>query len=119
MLKTMWAVVRDGKNQVAEKADLPEGARVLVTVLPPRTKAPSGAQPASRNLPRCGRTPRTTSMANFSKNDVILVHYPFTDHSASKVRPAVVVHAPRLCNETRCAGIAKGVVRPSGETSTI
>jgi mRNA interferase MazF len=25
---------------------------------------------------------------------VILVHYPFTDLSATKVRPAVVVHAP-------------------------
>ena len=32
-------------------------------------------------------------MPSFSKNDVILVHYPFTDLSATKVRSAVVVHA--------------------------
>jgi mRNA interferase MazF len=33
-------------------------------------------------------------MASYSKNEVILVHYPFTDLSGTKVRPAVVVHAP-------------------------
>lgn len=32
-------------------------------------------------------------MPSYSKNDVILVRYPFTDLSESKVRPAVVVHA--------------------------
>jgi mRNA interferase MazF len=30
-------------------------------------------------------------MPNFSKGDVILVRYPFSDLSAAKVRPAVVV----------------------------
>ena len=33
MLNTVWAVVRDGKIEVLEQMDLPEGARVLVTVL--------------------------------------------------------------------------------------
>ena len=33
-------------------------------------------------------------MPSFSKNDVILVQYPFSDLSATKVRPAIVVHAP-------------------------
>lgn len=33
-------------------------------------------------------------MPNCLKNEVILVHYPFTDLSATKVRPAVVIHAP-------------------------
>lgn len=33
-------------------------------------------------------------MPNSLKNEVLLVHYPFTDLSATKVRPAVVVHAP-------------------------
>lgn len=33
-------------------------------------------------------------MPNYSKNDVILVRYPFTDLSGAKVRPAVIVHAP-------------------------
>ncbi len=30
-------------------------------------------------------------MNNYSKNDVILVRYPFSDLSGSKVRPAIVV----------------------------
>jgi mRNA interferase MazF len=33
-------------------------------------------------------------MPNYSKHDIILVRYPFSDLSASKVRPAVVVSAP-------------------------
>lgn len=34
MLNTVWAVIRDGKIELLEQADLPEGARVLVTLLP-------------------------------------------------------------------------------------
>ncbi len=34
MLKTIWATVRDGKIELLELADLPEGTRVLVTLLP-------------------------------------------------------------------------------------
>jgi mRNA interferase MazF len=33
-------------------------------------------------------------MPSFLKNEVLLVHYPFTDLTQTKVRPAVVVHAP-------------------------
>jgi mRNA interferase MazF len=33
-------------------------------------------------------------MPRYSQRDVLLVQYPFTDLSATKVRPAVVVHAP-------------------------
>ncbi|TVQ14471.1 MAG: MazF family transcriptional regulator [Leptolyngbya sp. DLM2.Bin27] len=33
-------------------------------------------------------------MPSYSKYDVILVRYPFSDLSASKIRPAVVVSAP-------------------------
>jgi mRNA interferase MazF len=32
-------------------------------------------------------------MPSCSKSEIVLVHYPFTDLSATKVRPAVVVHA--------------------------
>jgi mRNA interferase MazF len=32
-------------------------------------------------------------MPNYSKHDIILVRYPFSDLSASKVRPAVIVNA--------------------------
>lgn len=31
------------------------------------------------------------SMSNYSKNDIILVRYPFSDLSSSKVRPAIIV----------------------------
>lgn len=33
-------------------------------------------------------------MPSYSKRDVILVRYPFSDLSSSKVRPAVIVSAP-------------------------
>lgn len=33
-------------------------------------------------------------MPNFSKNEVVLVRYPFSDLTSSKVRPVVVVNAP-------------------------
>jgi hypothetical protein len=34
MLKTLWAEVKQGKIELLELADLPEGTRVLVTLLP-------------------------------------------------------------------------------------
>ena len=34
MLQTMWATVHDGQIQLAEPIDLPEGTKLLVTVLP-------------------------------------------------------------------------------------
>jgi hypothetical protein len=34
MLKTVWATVRQGKIELLESADLTEGAKVLVTLLP-------------------------------------------------------------------------------------
>ncbi len=39
-------------------------------------------------------------MPTFSRNEIILVHYPFSDLSATKVRPAVVVHAPHLSQDS-------------------
>jgi len=33
MLNTVWAVIREGRIEVLEQVDLPEGARLLVTVL--------------------------------------------------------------------------------------
>lgn len=46
-----------------------------------------------------GITPKTTSMPSFSKNDLLLVRYPFSDLSATKVRPAVVVSAPHVSSD--------------------
>ncbi len=34
MLTTLWATVRQGKIELLELSELPEGAKVLVTVLP-------------------------------------------------------------------------------------
>lgn len=34
MLNTAWAVVREGKIELLEPANLPEGRKVLVTILP-------------------------------------------------------------------------------------
>ncbi len=38
-------------------------------------------------------------MPNYSKNEVILVRYPFSDLSNSKVRPAVVVGVPHISQD--------------------
>jgi hypothetical protein len=34
MLKTLWATVRQGKVELLDSTDLPEGSRLLVTLLP-------------------------------------------------------------------------------------
>ena len=34
MMQTVWAVVHDGRIEPSEPVELPEGARVLVTLLP-------------------------------------------------------------------------------------
>jgi hypothetical protein len=34
MVQTLWAVIHDGKVELSEPADLPEGALALVTLLP-------------------------------------------------------------------------------------
>jgi mRNA interferase MazF len=38
-------------------------------------------------------------MQNYSKHDIILVRYPFSDLSSSKVRPAVVVNVPHVSQD--------------------
>lgn len=34
MLKTLWALVRQGKIELLEQTEIPEGTRILVTFLP-------------------------------------------------------------------------------------
>jgi hypothetical protein len=34
MMQTVWAVIYDGRIEQSEPVELPEGARVLVTLLP-------------------------------------------------------------------------------------
>ena len=38
-------------------------------------------------------------MPSYSKNDVVLVRYPFSDLTSAKVRPAVVVNAPHASQD--------------------
>ena len=38
-------------------------------------------------------------MQNYSKNEVILVRYPFSNLSGSKVRPAIVVNASHISQD--------------------
>lgn len=38
-------------------------------------------------------------MPNFSKNEIVLVRYPFSDLTNSKVRPAVVVNAAHVSKD--------------------
>lgn len=38
-------------------------------------------------------------MPNFSRNEIILLRYPFSDLSNFKVRPAVVVNAPHISKD--------------------
>src|SRR5207248_11080491 len=48
---------------------------------------------------RSGITPRTMCMPSYSKNEVILVRYPFSALSGVKVRPAIVVNAPHVSQD--------------------
>jgi len=38
-------------------------------------------------------------MPSYSQNDLILVRYPFSDLSSSKVRPAIIVNAPHISQD--------------------
>jgi mRNA interferase MazF len=38
-------------------------------------------------------------MPSYSKNEIVLVRYPFSDLSSAKVRPAVVVNAPHMSQD--------------------
>jgi mRNA interferase MazF len=38
-------------------------------------------------------------MPSYSKNEVVLVRYPFSDLTSAKVRPAVIVNAPHTSQD--------------------
>ena len=43
-------------------------------------------------------------MLSYSKNEIVLVRYPFADLTSAKVRPAVIVNAPmrlKMCSLSR------------------
>ncbi len=51
-----------------------------------------------------------TSMPAYSRNEVVLVRYPFSDFSSSKVRPAVVVNAPHVSQDIIIAPLTSRIV---------
>lgn len=50
-----------------------------------------------------------TSTPKYSKNDVVLVRYPFTDLSVAKVRPAIVVSAEHVSEDIFIAPLTSKV----------
>src|SRR5487761_496519 len=54
----------------------------------------SGWDAARARSTAFGTIQTMTPMASYSKNEVVLVQYPYTDLTGAKVRPAVVVGAP-------------------------
>lgn len=50
MLKTVWAVVREGKIELLENATLPEGSRVLVTLMPDEDEQQFWLEASDRSL---------------------------------------------------------------------
>ena len=48
-------------------------------------------------------------MPSYSRNDIILVAYPFSDLSSSKVRPAVVVSAPSISQDIMIAPLTSKI----------
>ena len=49
-------------------------------------------------------------MPNYSKGEVILVRYPFSNSSGSKVRPAIVVNAPHSSQDLVIVPLTSKVV---------
>ncbi|HEY0406599.1 MAG TPA: type II toxin-antitoxin system PemK/MazF family toxin [Pyrinomonadaceae bacterium] len=51
-------------------------------------------------------------MPSYSKNEVILVRYPFSNLSGSKVRPAIVINAPHISQDVIIVPLTSKVSPP-------
>src|SRR2546421_12759525 len=58
-----------------------------------------GSEPVKAHWVRFGIIQRMMCMPGYSKNEVILVRYPFSNLSGAKVRPAIVVNAPHVSQD--------------------
>lgn len=38
-------------------------------------------------------------MPSYSKNDIVIVRYPFSDLSGTKIRPAIIVSSPHVSHD--------------------
>ena len=92
MLETVWAVVHDGKIETVGVVDAPEGTRALVTLLV-EDENDFWQAASSESLNEIWDNEEDDVYAELLKPEVILVRYPFSDLTSSKVRPAVVVNA--------------------------
>jgi hypothetical protein len=50
MLQTLWATIREGKVELLESAELPEGTRVIVTLLPNEDESGFWLQAGQKSL---------------------------------------------------------------------
>lgn len=46
-----------------------------------------------------GAGKQVSNMPSYSKNEIVLVRYPFSDLTSTKVRPAVIVNAPHVSQD--------------------
>src|SRR5437763_16647453 len=49
-------------------------------------------------------------MLSYSKNEVVLVRYPFSNLSGSKVRPAIIVNAPHASQDVIVVPLTSKIV---------
>ncbi|MBI3757299.1 MAG: type II toxin-antitoxin system PemK/MazF family toxin [Deltaproteobacteria bacterium] len=47
-------------------------------------------------------------MPSYSKNEIVLVRYPFSDLTSAKVRPAVIVNAPHASQDVLIVPLTSG-----------
>jgi len=77
------AAVRDGRSRFVNWDEAKERLKA---------RAPTfGLMPARSHSPKYGATLKTMDMPSFSRNDVILFAYPFSDRSGPGAAPGVVL----------------------------
>lgn len=93
--------MRAGRIELLEEVEIPEGTEVLVT---PLVEEMDFWLKASENsIDAIWDNTEDDVYAKLLKNEVVLVRYPFSNLSGSKVRPAVIINAPHISQDAICA----------------
>jgi mRNA interferase MazF len=50
-------------------------------------------------------------MKNFLANEIVLVRYPFSDLSSSKIRPAVIISSPHLSQDLIIVPVTSRIIQ--------